>query len=91
MMKNLSSEDRALVIKAIEEYNQRSIGQFKRLRFSRQEKGPLFTLRINTGSGGAGIRVLMHEVPNLAEESNTCAFEILDVDYRKNIYKKRGL
>jgi len=90
MMENLSSQDRALVITGIEEYNQRSAGQLKMLRISGEERKPLFTLRINTGSGGGGIRVLMHELPN-PTEGNTRAFEIIAIDYRKNIYRKRGL
>lgn len=91
MAKNVSFQDRELVVRAISEYNQRNVGQFKRLRYSGQEKEPLFSLRVNTGQGGGGIRVLMHEVPNPSEADNTRAFEILDIDYRKNIYRKRGL
>jgi len=89
-MNRLSSEDSLLVTKGIEEYNQRAVGQFKRLRYSGEEKEPLFTLRVNCGKPG-GIRVLMHEAPTLAEANNTRAFEIIDIDYRKNIYRKRGL
>ncbi|MEK7517106.1 MAG: hypothetical protein AAB583_01020 [Patescibacteria group bacterium] len=88
---NVSLQDSGLVIKAISEYNERGVGQFKRLRLSGEEKEPLFTLRVNTGLGGGGIRVLMHEVPNAAEENNTRSFEVLDIDYRKNIYRKRRL
>lgn len=90
MTESLSSEDRALVIKRAEEYNQRNVGTFKMLRFPGKEDKPLFTLRVNCGTGG-GIRVLMHEVPNHTEGSNTRVFEILDIDYRKNIYRKRQL
>lgn len=89
-MGRLSPEDTLLVVNGIEEYNQRGVGQFKRLRFSGEERKPLFTLRVNCGAGG-GIRVLMHEIPNPTEESNLRAFEIVDIDYRKNIYRKRGL
>lgn len=90
MMRNLSEADKRLAIEGIEEYNQRGIGQFKRLRYSGEERTPLFTLRINCGSGG-GIRVLMHEISNPTEPNNTRAFEIVDIDYRKNIYRRRRL
>lgn len=89
-MGRLSEEDTLLVVNGIEKYNQRGVGQFKRLRFSGEERESLFTLRVNCGTGG-GIRLLMHEVPNLDQASNRRTFEILDVDYRKNIYRKRGL
>lgn len=90
MMGNLSEEDRRLLIKGIEGYNQRGVGQFKRLRFSGEEREPLFTLRVNCGTGG-GIRVLMHELPSSTEENNTRTFRIVDIDYRKNIYRRRHL
>ena len=88
---NLSNHDRHLVAKAIEEYNQKGIGQFKKLTYTGGEKTPLFTLRVNTGSGGGGVRVLMREAPDIHKEENTRSFEVIDIDYRKNIYRGKNL
>lgn len=90
MMKNFSSGDIALVIKGIEGYNQRAVGQFKMLRLPGKQGQNLFTLRVNCGTGG-DIRVLLQESTTTTDSPNLRTFEILDIDYRKNIYRRRQL
>lgn len=85
--RRLSNFDQGIVAEGIEEFNQRGIGGFKMLKARGEEGESLYTLRINTRVPG-GVRILLKERGSLNGIRN---FEILDIDYRKDIYRKRGI
>jgi len=89
LIRSLSPEDQQIVLDGIIKYNETGTGKFKMLRSVGREGQRLYTLRI-TGTGG-GIRALLEETTNGGDLEKGRNFEIIDIDYRKNIYRKRGL
>lgn len=82
VMKTLSAEDQALVLKGIENYNERGVGGFKMLVRRADDGNRLFALRINIGS--KGVRVLLKEGE---AEGKQRIFGIQDIKRRGSIYK----
>ncbi len=87
LMANLSSVDRDLVRSDINEYNVRGVGKFYRLRAPGSDGEPLYVLRVRVITRGDA-RVLLHEVES---EQGSRRFEIIDIDYRKDIYRRHKI
>lgn len=87
MLDKLSSVDRQTVLKGIDELNNTGRGEFTRKRRRSKDGKILYTLRVNCSVSG-GIRVLLHESESSTGVRN---FEILDISYRKDTYKKAGI
>lgn len=87
LMRNLSTVDRDLVRLDINEYNTRGIGKFYRLKSLGPDGEPLYVLRVRVVTRGDA-RVLLHEVES---EQGTRSFEVLDIDYRKDIYRRHKI
>ena len=87
LMRNLSSVDRDLVRSDINEYNTRGVGKFYRLRSLGLDGEPLYVLRVRATARGDA-RVLLHEVES---EQGKRTYGILDIDYRKDIYRRHKI
>lgn len=86
--RRLSNFDQSIVAEGIAEFNEREVGRFKMLKAKGEEGQSLYTLRINTRVPG-GVRVLLEEGEPL--NNGIRNFKILDIDYRRNIYRKLGI
>lgn len=83
----LSHVDRKIVTEGIEEYNTRGVGDFKRKKKLGPDGAPRYTLAVRTTVPG-GVRILVREV---AGEGGVRKFEIIDIRYRKDIYRKNKM
>lgn len=87
LLKSLSSVDREIIIRGLERFNRDGVGWFKKDKGIGKAGVPLFQLRINC-TVPKGARVLV--TPALSSNGEM-RFEILDIDYRKNIFRKAGI
>ena len=87
MLAVLSTVDKGIVKVALDDFNEKGIGKFTRKK-SRDEDGePLYTLAVGC-TVPKGVRVLVKESSSSAGQRT---FEILDIRYRKDIYRKAGI
>lgn len=86
-LNNLTSYDRDNVTTGISQFNEMRIGRLRRKVKRDLEGNPLYTLRINTKTPGDA-RVLVRELNSTKGERY---FEIIDIDYRKNIYRNNKI
>jgi hypothetical protein len=90
MMKGLAPSDQMEIVEGIQNYNETGIGKFRMLKALGKEGQRLYALRVNCGPRG-GSRVLLQESKSEETLPNTRKFQILDIDYRKDIYRKSGI
>lgn len=84
MLAALGSIDQGIVRVALDDFNEKGIGKFTRKK-SRDEDGePLYTLAVGCTTP-KGVRVLVKESSSSA---GSRTFEIIDIRYRKDIYRK---
>lgn len=82
MLRNIHSDERGDVLKAIDRFNEEGAGEFTRKRSKGQGGETLYTLRVGRN------RVLVYEI----ESSNGVRqFEIMDIDDRSRIYRKNKI
>lgn len=85
LFNHVSSVDRLIILSAINEYNEQGTGgKFTRKRKIGSDKKPMYTLSIGC-TVPKGARVLVKEVSSKDGVRN---FEIIDIRYRKDVYKK---
>lgn len=83
MLNNLSSADREVVLREIDDFNIRGAGRLKRKR-GKSKKGEV----LYSFSPKREIRVLLTEVKS---GDNGRTFAIADIRYRKEVYRKAGI
>lgn len=85
---SLNAPDRETILQGIRDFNERGVGEFKRKRMRGREGDILYGLRVNC-SAPKGARVLVREVES--KQTGSRSFEIVDIRYRKDIYKQAGI
>jgi hypothetical protein len=88
IMNQISHPDQLRIIQGIENYNQNALGKFQMLAHLKKDDEKLYSLKVNCGPRG-GARVLVQETKSEDTPSNTREFKIIDIGYRKDIYRKR--
>ncbi len=86
LMSQIDIPDRDMIITDIQDYNERAKGEFKMLKGEGKDGNKLYSLRVNRGPKG-GSRVLLQETKSEDTPQNRRTFEIIDIGYRKNIYR----
>lgn len=87
LLENIASYDREAIINGITRFNQNGLGLFKMLKGEEDDGEPLYVLRVGTRVP-KGARILMKESGSIL---GMRSFEIADIRYRKDIYKKHGI
>jgi hypothetical protein len=90
MIKGISAPDQKIIAEGIQNYNENGVGTFRMLKALGNEGQRLYALRVNCGPRG-GSRVLLQESDSEETSPNIRKFQIVDIGYRKDIYRKRGL
>jgi len=90
VMKGLAPSDQKEIVEGIQNYNEIGVGTFRMLKALGNEGQRLYALRVNCGPRG-GSRVLLQESDSEETSPNIRKFQIVDIGYRKDIYRKRGL
>lgn len=84
----ISEVDRPIVKRGIAEYNERAVGRFQRKKLLGPDGMPRYTLAIGT-TVPSGVRVLLREVAS--STNGVRNFGIIDIRYRKDVYRKHSL
>lgn len=87
MLNALGAVDQRIVQNSLEDFNKRGTGKFTRKRLRDGDGEPLYTLAIGC-TAPKGARVLLKESSN---SSGLRTFEIIDIRYRKDIYRRAGI
>lgn len=86
-LRSLSSVDREIIMRGIDRFNHDGVGEFKKERSIGKAGVALYALRINC-TAPKGVRVLLTLLPSTKGEMS---FEIVDIDYRRDIFRKAGI
>lgn len=84
-LRQLSEVDIEAVKRDIEDYNNRGVGKFKKLKSRGREGQKLYSFRVDCTTR-AGVRVLLEDVRST--ETTTRIFRAISVGYRKDIYRQ---